>query len=465
MTASGPITAILIGAGQRGSEAYGPYALHHPDELRFVAVAEPDGERRDFFAAQHHLTADQTFSTWEDLLSRPPLARAALVCTQDQYHTRPALAAMRAGYDVLLEKPMAVTAGDCRLLVQTAQETGRQLHICHVMRYIPHFQKMKEILSSGALGQVANISHRENVSYWHMAHSFVRGSWGSREKSSPMILAKCCHDLDFLVWLLEQRCESLSSAGSLIHYRPENAPAGAPQYCLDGCPASAACPYEAQRIYLEMVPLWRSIFASSRGLVHWSAWAQLQAPGLVRALSRVYPRLQQVSDYQGWPRSVVTRRPGRQALLEALRTGPYGRCVYHCDNDVVDNQVVLLNFPGGPSVTLTMHGHSHEEGRSTRIEGSRAGLQAFFGLGGSWIEVKEHHSSRSRRYDTSVSPEQGHGGGDVALMAAFLHSLRSGGEGALTTARQSLEGHLMAFAAEQARLEGRVVQMEELRKG
>ncbi len=460
---SEPIKSILIGAGQRGAEAYGSYAVLHPDKLRFIAVAEPDEKRRVTFAAQHHIPPERQFTSWEPLLAQPRLCQAALICTQDQQHAAPAMAAMHAGYDILLEKPMATTLEDCRALVATAKQTGRQLHICHLLRYTPHFQKMKEIIGSDILGQIVNVSHRENVSWWHMAHSFVRGNWAKKERSSPMILAKCCHDLDILIWLLDSRCLHLSSTGSLIYFKAENAPPGASSRCLNGCPIADTCPYYAPFIYIEMAPLWRSFADSATGIPRLAARLQTRRPWVIRALSHIYPALRQISAYRGWPRSVVALDPTPENLMEALKSGPYGRCVYHCDNDVVDNQAVLMQFENGISVTLTMHGHSHEEHRTTRIEGSRGTLKAHFGLGGSWIEVNEHKSDRRTHIDTSGGEGQGHGGGDYALLEAFLISLKNEAQYARTTAEQALESHLMAFAAEQARLEGRVIEMQEVR--
>jgi predicted dehydrogenase len=380
-------------------------------------------------------------------------------------HTEPASAALRAGYHVLLEKPVATTAQDCIQLVQESEEIGRQLQICHVLRYTDHFCRMREILQSGDLGQIVTVDHRENVAWWHMAHSFVRGNWRgsgrgsgrSSKESSPMILAKCCHDLDILIWMLGRHCETLSSVGTLSHYRADNAPEGAPPRCLHGCPAQDTCPFYAPFIYVDLLPLWRAIGENATGLPKLAARAQQRAPGLVKALSHLVPALRQVSDYRGWPRSVVAHDPTPENLLAALRTGPYGRCVYYCDNDVVDHQVVAMQFEGDLSVTLTMQGHSHLEGRTTRIQGSYAELQAFFGLGGSWITVREHRSGRRTRYDTSTPLGDGHGGGDMALVADFLRSVQDPQAAPLTTARASLESHLMAFAAEQARVEGRVV--------
>jgi predicted dehydrogenase len=357
---------------------------------------------------------------------------------------------------------MATTPQECRQLVDFAEECGRQLHVCHVLRSTPHFQKLRDIIQSGQLGQIINVSHREDVAWWHMAHAYVRGNWRRESLSAPMILTKCCHDLDILIWMLDERCEVLSSVGELLHFRLQNAPPGAPERCLDGCPVAESCPYYAPFVYGDLTPLWRSIADTAMGIPRWAVKAHLRAPGFVKAVSVFDPTLRQLSGYRGWPRSVITDDPTPENIMAALRRGPYGRCVYHCDNDVVDHQVVSMRFTGGISVTLTMQGHAHLEGRTTRIEGSQAALSAHLGHGGSWIEVHRHRDDRRQRFDTSAKLGDGHGGGDQRLMASFVRSLRSGETAStLTTARQSLESHLMAFAAEQARREARVVRMEE----
>jgi len=448
-----PVEAVLIGAGQRGAKDYGPYALRYPNELKFIAVAEPNPERRLQFSQEHQIPPENQFTSWEDLFDRPQMGLAALICTQDQLHTQPTLAALKKGYHVLLEKPMATTSEECHLLVRTAQEMDRQLHICHVLRYTKHFQTLYELVRSGILGQIVHIDHKENVSWWHMAHSYVRGNWAIRAESAPMILAKCCHDFDILLWMLEKKCLSINSIGSLTHFLPENAPVGATERCLDGCPASDTCPYYAPFIYQEMLPLWRTIESTSSGLTKWITKAHIHVPWLVQTAGKVFPQLQQVSDYRGWPRSVLTMDPTPESLEQALITGPYGRCVYRCPNDVVDHQVVMMNFEEEISTTLTMQGHAHIEGRTTRIEGSRASLDASFSMGGSCIEVSDHRSGKITRYNTSTPPSSGHSGGDEGLLKAFIQNLREGNkESVIATTRQALEAHLLAFAAEEARL-------------
>jgi len=422
-----PLQIALIGAGGRGANAYGDYALHHPNDIRFVAVAEPISERRERFAALHDIPRDRQFSTWEDLLVRPRLADALIIATQDQQHTAPTLAALHAGYPVLLEKPMATTLEECVTLVRTAESTGQPLLICHVLRYTAFFSTLYQIVQSGRLGDVITVEHRENVAYWHMAHSFVRGHWRNKEYSSPMILAKCCHDLDLLYWILGQPVTRLSSVGSLRHFRPDQAPrADVPQRCLDGCPVAEECPYYAPGIYLEHRP-----------------WGEA---GKTRT----------------WPMTALAHgNLDPDAIRQALQEGPYGRCVYHCDNDVVDHQIVLMENAASTSIALCMHGHSHQEGRTLRYDGTRATLRGIFSSECSEITIHDHPTNTVERIDFTEGIG-GHGGGDTGLMDAFVQALR-GEQSPLTSGRASLESHLMAFAAEQARLERTVIDMNAFR--
>jgi len=461
---SAAVTAILIGAGNRGYEAYGGYALAHPEEIDFVAVAEPHPVRRARFAQVHDIPAERQFGTWEELLAKGKIADAALVCTLDRLHVGPTVAALQAGYDVLLEKPMATTLSDCQRLVQTAERTGRLLQICHVLRYSPFFSTLHDIVRSGRLGEIITVEHRENVAYWHMAHSYVRGNWRDSELESPMILSKCCHDLDILFWNLGP-CRRLSSFGSLTHYRPQNAPVGAPERCTDGCPAAAACPWYAPRLYLDIVPLLHVALDSPLRWERWAAGLALDRPLLARFATRIVPGLRAALDYRGWPVSVISEDTSRAARLRALESGPYGRCVYRCDNDVVDHQVVNLEMENGTTVALTMHGHAHREGRTLRYDGTRATLFGFYYPNDQRMEIHDHHSGRVERVHLAigVAGAAGHAGADHKLMAGFVRAVGDPAN-ALTTARHSLESHLLAFAAEEARQEGTVVDMGEFRQ-
>ncbi|MEP7198229.1 MAG: Gfo/Idh/MocA family oxidoreductase, partial [Chloroflexota bacterium] len=403
-----PLELVVVGAGHRARDAYGPYVEQHPDEVRFVGVAEPNPVRRQQFADRFDIDDAMCFESWQELVARPQLAPALLNLTQDRLHVESTVAALERGYHVLLEKPMAQTPAECVRLTQTAERTGRMLQICHVLRFTPFFRALHQIISSGRLGQIISVAHRENIVYWHMAHSFVRGNWRNLATSSPLILAKCCHDMDILYWN-HGPAKRLSSFGSLIHFRPENAPLGAPLRCTDGCPAESECPFYAPRIY-----------AGPDG---------------------------------AWPRAVISETQTVEARLEALRTGPYGRCVYHCDNDVVDHQVISMEMESGASVSMNFVGHAQREGRTIRIDGARATLRGKF-IGGEYaLDIHDHVTNRVEHVPLEGA-QSGHGGGDFGLMQAFVGALRSNQSDVLTSARNSMESHLMAFAAEQARRDG-----------
>jgi predicted dehydrogenase len=413
---SKPVTAVLLGAGGRGFHSYAPYALEFPDELRFVAVAEPNPVRRERFAQAHNIPPDHQFATWQDLLAKGRIADALLDCTQDQMHHPSAMAALGAGYHVLLEKPMAERLEHVVELVQTAEAAGVLLQVCHVLRYTEMFSTLHDILASGRIGDIITVEHRENVVFWHMAHSFVRGHWRNEGLSSPMILAKCCHDLDVLYWNLGEPVSRLQSFGSLMHLKSENAPEGAKMRCTDGC--TVDCKYDARLIYLD-------------------------------------------PQYTGWPITAVTDDLSPEGRRRALEQGPYSRCVYHCDNDVVDHQTVNMEFESGATVTLFMHGHAYEESRTMRYDGTKATLRAKFDYRTGWIEIHDHRTGRMDQLTLPVGAS-GHGGGDFGIMRSFVNAVR-GEDEPLTTGRESLESHLMAFAAEESRLNDTVVDMADYR--
>jgi predicted dehydrogenase len=401
------IDVVMLGAGGRGFHAYGKWILEHPDRVRVVAVAEPNQARRERFAVAHGLPQDRVFTDHNQLFAQGQLAAGLINATMDRQHVETTLGALQVGYDVLLEKPMATTPEECVRLVRAAESTGQMLHICHVMRYSPFYEALYRALHSGAVGQVMVVDHRENVAFWHQAHSFVRGNWGNRSRSAPMILAKSCHDMDILVWLLGKCVRKLASFGSLTHFRKESAPPGAPERCTDGCPHWESCLYYAPRFYMR--------------------------------------------DTTGWPISAITLDSSYEARMEALRQGPYGRCVYRCDNDVVDHMTINMLFEDDVTVTFTMHAFSHENCRTIRYDGTGASLRGHGGKG----ELKLYDFRSGEERDIPIGKAAGgHGGGDAGLMDAFVRALAGEEGGMRTSARDSLESHLMAFAAHESRMQG-----------
>lgn len=417
----------VIGCGQRGRDAYGGAVLQMPDRAKIVAIADPDPARRDWMARLHQIPEAFCFDSGEALLAQPKLADAVLVTTQDQLHVRFAIPALEKGYDVLMEKPVSPDLEECQALLEVYRRTGRKVVVCHPMRYSPLYRKVKEILDSGILGRLITIQGIENIGYWHFAHSYVRGNWRRTDESSPMLLAKCCHDTDMLVWLTGKRCQSVSSMGQLTWFKEENAPEGAGMRCFN-CAVQEQCPYDAEKMYLT-----RKDTGLLAGV---SAWCNVLVP-----------------------------EPTEEKVRKALEEGPYGRCVYHCDNDVADNQVLNLQFEDGITVGYSASAFTDAIwGRYIRIMGS---------MGDMVIGGKEQYLIRVKPFGREEivydlrnmkSIYTGHGGGDLVLMSDFLDCLDGKVREGISTLDESMEGHFIAFAAEKSRLNGgQVVPMTDIR--
>ncbi len=448
------VSYVLVGAGARGKDAYGRWIATHPSKARLVAVAEPRAARREQCAAQNGIPRDACFADWRELFSRPKMADACIVATQDNDHLAPATAAMAAGYHVLLEKPMAPNEADCRAIAVAAEKHGVVLRICHVLRTTRFFSSIHDAIAGGMLGELVTIRHSENVGYWHYAHSYVRGNWRTTATASPLILAKSCHDLDALCWLAGSQPIAVQSFGSLEHFRADKAPEGAPLRCTDGCPHAVTCPWYAPRMYLGGTPMLKDMAIGNRGAI-----------GLVARVFATEP-LDRLWDWKEWPVATISDDLSREARMEALRTGPYGRCVYHCDNDVVDHQVVNVEFGGGVTASFSVHGHSYLEGRQIRVDGTAGSLEGWFGQAGQELFFYDHRRGGRRRLWRSYNPFKGHGGGDDGLMEQFTRQIEAALHGKPLTddsgsAAASLRSHLLCFAAERSRLSGAVVRMDD----
>ncbi|MEV4225231.1 Gfo/Idh/MocA family oxidoreductase [Nonomuraea sp. NPDC049725] len=404
------VTLAVVGAGSRGTA----YARHAVDSglARVVAVADPVASRRDRFPSA------APYGDWRELAALPRQADAVIIATQDRDHVEPAVRFAELGYDILLEKPMAVSEDDCRAIVAAAERSEAIFAVCHVLRYTPYTRALKALLDAGRIGEIVSVQHLEPVGWWHQAHSYVRGNWRRADESTFMLLAKSCHDLDWLVHLMGRQVRRVSSFGGLKHFRPENRPAGATARCLD-CPAEPGCPYSARRIYLPL------------------------------------------AGQDRWPLSVLTDDVSEQGVLEALRTGPYGRCVYDCDNDVVDHQVVNMEFEGGATASFTMTGFTPAAHRQTRIFGTRGSIEG----DGELLTVHDFVTGRAETVDTRATGDGtaagGHGGGDEGLVRAFLAAVSSRDRTPiLSSPGESLHSHLIAWAAERSRLDGETVTLE-----
>lgn len=422
---AGRLRGVLVGAGHRG-QLYASYADDHPDELMIVAVVDPDERRRTAVGDHHRIAPELRFRTVEELIAAGPVGQVVINATMDRLHLPTTLPLLRAGYDVLLEKPIGVSMDEVLELQETAQTYGRTVMICHVLRYAPFYQEIKRRVLAGELGRLMNLQLSEHVSYHHQVTGFVRGKWSAQEQGgSAMLLAKSCHDLDLLTWLMSGiEPVRVSSAGSLMHFRRDQAPVGAGTRCLTDCQIEEKCAYSARRLYVD------------QGLWKFYAWEGIEQLG---------------------------PDPTREQKLESLRTdNPYGRCVWHSDNTVVDHQSVLVEFADGATGTMNMIGNSAKPCRTIRLLGTEGELEGVLEDGRLVLrrfDPEAEHGYAEEIVDFSVTGEM-HGGGDLRLVADFVATVRGKQPSvSATTLADSINGHVIGFSAERARLEQRLVEL------
>lgn len=413
------LKVAVIGLGARGMGVYMRHLSRFPDQVRLIAVADIDPERVRLAREQYGIEEAMCFPSGEALLAGPKLADCVLICSQDADHVRQAVQATKKGYDILLEKPISPSLKECLELLRVSKQYGNKIIVCHVLRYTPFYSRVHQLVRSGVLGKIVSIQAAENVGYWHQTHSFVRGNWRSAEETSPMILAKCCHDMDIFSWLLERPCVSVSSYGSLSYFREECAPEGAAAYCLEGCEIKDACPYDAEKLY---------VFGDRMGFASGSTdWLKC-----------------------------LTNYPTRENVYHALRHGPYGRCVFYCDNDVVDHQVVNMLFEGGETISFSMCAFSKEVTRDLKIMGTLGELRG--SMEKDLIEIDGFgRESVSIHVNESGETLTGHSGGDAGLVRDFVRAMRTENLEELesvTTLERSMQSHFIALAAEKSRKSG-----------
>ena len=411
---------IVIGAGSRGKR-YTDLALSFPETFEVVAVAEPIENRRNYIKEKHGIKSEMCFESWEPLLDLPKLADVAIIATMDRDHIAPALKAIEKGYNLLLEKPAGATPEECRAIQHAADKAGVFVLVCHVLRYTKFFTTLKKIIDSGEIGNVMNIQHSEGVGNVHQSHSFVRGNWRNSDESTPMILQKSCHDMDILAWLVGKKCKKVQSFGSLSYFTRENAPEGSPEYCIEGCP-DKDCPYNAVKLYYD-------------------------------------------NKENSWFRNASTKviGPTDEQVEEAIRTTEYGKCVFKCPNNVVDHQVVNLLFEDNVMVSFTMSAFN-KGGRYIRIMGTKGEVIA--AMNDSIVRIYDFITKAEKQIDldaglTDDSIVGGHGGGDYGIMVALKDLLEGRENSSACGIEESCDNHMIAFAAEESRLLGNVVDMDE----
>ena len=406
---------IIIGAGGRGIN-YAQKMQLMPEKYTVVGVADILEERRNDIKKMWNLSEENCFESWEDILNRPKFADIAVIATMDHLHYEPAMKAIELGYNLLLEKPVAQTAKECMDIALAAKKHNVQVLVCHVLRYTPFYSKIKKLLLDGIIGNIMSLIAVEGVGHIHYSHSYARGDWHKEAEASPMLLAKCCHDLDIIQWLIGKPCKKVSSFGELTHFKPENAPEGAPKRCIDeGCPAADTCPYHYKKIYLE------------EDSAYW--WRNTVARGFAKG-------------YMATDEEVLT----------GLKNTNFGSCIYHAGNDVVDHQVVNMEFEGGTTASLNMNAFN-EGGRYIRIFGTKGELYA----NASDAEITIFSFDTLEKIHIPVtqigeSIMDGHGGGDQGIIIE-MYDYFSGSYTGYCAAdiETSVQNHMIGFAAEKAR--------------
>jgi len=426
------VSFIVLGAGNRGN-VYAQYAIENPQLAKVVGIVEPSAYRMKQFVKKHpHISAENQFKDWREMINREKFADAVVIATPDAQHAEAAVAFAKRKYNILIEKPMAITPEDCVRITEAANENGVLFCVCHVLRYTPYTQKIKEIINSGVIGEVVHIQHLEPVGQWHFAHSYVRGNWRNESESTFSLMAKSCHDIDWIHYIMGAPCTKISSFGSLAHFKKSSKPkaAGNATRCYE-CAINKTCPYSANRIYLEMI---------------------------------------QKGD-TSWPIDVITTtvEPDIESVAEELKTGPYGRCVYECDNDVCDNQVVNIEFEGGKSASFSMIAFTKELSvRKTRIHGTLGQLEC----DGNSIKQTIFDGCENKEAVQTFTPTvvkdskmHGHNYADWYLMDSFVTALATGDKSKILSGpEETLESHLLVFSAEQSRKNKAVVDVSDIAK-
>lgn len=433
-----PITAIIVGAGHRAF-VYSELAKTNPEMLKIVGVADPNPVRRQKAMEYFGFGEDMCFNDAEELASKGKLADAVINGTMDEQHLETAVPLLNAGYDMLLEKPFAPNEDEMRQIVECAKKNDSKVMICHVLRYTPFYYGIKERIVNGEIGDIINIQTTEHVSYHHLSTSYVRGKWANSDKChTTMLLAKCCHDLDIMMWMMaETEPTQICSFGGKYQFKPENAPQGAGTICMKDCPLVDTCVYSTKRLYIDHPDRW--------AFYVWDALEDKENPTIEDKI----------------------------ALMKS--DSPYARCIYKCDNNVVDHQSVMVNFASGATGTHNMVGGSSEPRRNIHIVGTKG--EIFGNFEESKFTVLKINPSPNAHHeecdvevvDLNVSGDMvgaygGHGGGDERLAEDFVKFIRGEKPSlACTSIFDSVAGHLSVYLADKSRENGGAPQTVNLR--
>lgn len=403
-------TAVIIGAGGRGN-IYAHYSELHPEQLKIVGVAEPNAKRRNLLKEKHNLI-DNVFENYDELFAAGRIADIAVISTQDNDHINPAKKAIEQGYHLLLEKPIAPDKASVLDFYDFYKKNNSVVAVAHVLRYVPFFKTLKKLITENYVGKIRCIQHNENIGIMHYSHSYVRGNWRNEKQSSPIILAKSCHDMDILKFLTDEKCESLVSFGSRNFFTSDRKPKGSPQRCSEGCLVEGDCPFNVFTAY------------NSDDLI--------------------------------WAKQLVESTEDSKSFTELMKTSPYGRCVYSCDNDVLENQTVMMKFSNNIEASFIMSAFTPETSRTIKVMGENGIIRG--NMEKNEIEIHNFTTKAICKVEIPKSIH-GHGGGDFGIMKELLLFLDGKIEKLESSLDNSIESHLMAFAAEESRKESKVVKL------
>ena len=424
-----PITAIIVGAGHR-SFVYSELAKTNPEMLKIVGVADPNPIRRKKAMDYFGFKEDMCFENAEELAKKGKLADTVINGTMDEQHLETAVPLLDAGYDMLLEKPFAPNEEEMRQIVNCAKKNNSKVMICHVLRYTPFYYAIKERIVNGEIGDIINIQTTEHVSYHHLSTSYIRGKWANSDKChASMLLAKCCHDLDIIMWMMsETKPKQISSFGGKFQFKPENAPKEAGTICMKDCPLVDTCVYSTKRLYIDHPDRWA-----------FYVWDALEGKKNISIEDKI-------------------------ALMKS--DNPYARCIYKCDNNVVDHQSVLINFESGATGTHNMVGGSAEPRREIHIIGTKGEIFGNFEESKfTVLKIDPSPDAHNEECDVEevdlrvtgdmVGAYGGHGGGDERLAADFVKFIRGERPSlACTSIFDSVAGHLSVYLADKSRENG-----------
>ncbi len=406
-------TVSVIGLGNRGSEYMGFIKAFHSKKVKLHSICDISKQVLMDIAPKFGIPDSRCYDSADDFFSQGVISDALVIATQDASHYEITRKALETGYKyILLEKPVSGVKDEYIYLRDLAIQKNALLIICHVLRYSNYYRKIKEIISSGKIGDVVSINHTENVGYFHFAHSFVRGNWHDEFASTPSILAKCCHDIDLVSWFVDSPCTSVSSVGGLRYFNAENAPTGATKTCMGGCKAKNDCPYDAEKLYITD-PFYKAKF--------------------IKHMKRTLTGKMSNS---------------KQDIINAIKNGDYGKCVFFNDNNVCDHQIVTMNFKNGAVAVLNMNAFSDKMFRESHIIGTKGELIGY----GTELEMRIF-GGKSGKVFTGSPSISGHVEGDIRIVAGFVKLVCGETDDLtdITTIEATVESHNIALAAEESR--------------